>query len=481
MKQKLKSLQNKYSEMSLPIKAGFWFTICNFLQRGVTMITTPIFTRVLSEEQYGLVNTFFSWQTVLIMIISLSLYKALMNLYVKDDNKEKVLSAICGLTIVLTTAGFLIYLIFNRQIANAMQMSGIMTFCLFVSIIFQAGINCWSTYERYVYDYKKLVIVTLLMTILSSVLGVIAVVFITPTAESRLVPQTLIYVIIGLVIYAMVFKRDHTFYNKQMWKFSLVFCGALLPHYLSEFVLQSSDKLMIQYMCGSRDVAIYSIAYAVGSLINLVTSAINSSFAPFQYQKIQSGEYEKLAKTANEVLAFVGVMLFAIMLFGREIVLIFGGTKYTESVQVIVPICIGVFFNYLFQLFARVQEYYEHKLTVVIPSVLCAVLNIVLNFIFIKIFGYQAAAYTTFICYMMFCIFHYFFYRRVCNNELNGVQLYNIKGIVLISLGVILLGILATILNHMILIKYGVIVVCIVLVIIFRKKVIAYVKKIMQK
>ena len=86
------------------------------------MITTPIFTRVLSEEQYGLVNTFFSWQTVLIMIISLSLYKALMNLYVKDDNKEKVLSAICGLTIVLTTAGFLIYLIFNRQIANAMQM-----------------------------------------------------------------------------------------------------------------------------------------------------------------------------------------------------------------------------------------------------------------------------------------------------------------------------------------------------------------------
>ena len=149
------------------------------------------------------------------------------------------------------------------------------------------------------YDYKKLGIVTLLMTILSSVLGVIAVVFITPTAESRLVPQTLVYVIIGLVIYAMVFKRDHTFYNKQMWKFSLVFCGALLPHYLSEFVLQSSDKLMIQYMCGSRDVAIYSIAYAVGSLINLVTSAINSSIAPIQYQKNQSGEYEKLAKTAN--------------------------------------------------------------------------------------------------------------------------------------------------------------------------------------
>lgn len=53
-----------------------YVTICNFMQRGITMITTPIFTRVLSEEQYGLVSTFTSWQNVLILITTLSLYKA---------------------------------------------------------------------------------------------------------------------------------------------------------------------------------------------------------------------------------------------------------------------------------------------------------------------------------------------------------------------------------------------------------------------
>ena len=86
--------QKKYKNMSLPVKAGFWFTICNFMQRGITMITTPIFTRVLSEEQYGLVSTFTSWQNVLILITTLSLYKAMMKLYVKYDNKEQVLSAV---------------------------------------------------------------------------------------------------------------------------------------------------------------------------------------------------------------------------------------------------------------------------------------------------------------------------------------------------------------------------------------------------
>ena len=82
-----------------------------------------------------------------------------------------------------------------------------------------------------------------------------------------------------------------------------------MPHYLSEFVLQSSDKIMINYLCGTSDVALYSIAYSAGSLINLITGAINSTFAPYQYQKIKAGEYELLAKRANQVLLFVGVML----------------------------------------------------------------------------------------------------------------------------------------------------------------------------
>ena len=481
MNQKLYALKEKYSNMSLAVRAGFWFTICNFLQRGITMITTPVFTRIMPEEQYGLVSTFFSWQNVLTMIVSLSLYKAMMNLYVKHDNKEKVLSAVCGLTILISSIWFAAYLIFHGYISDLMEMSVPLTFCLFISIIFSSVISCWSMYERYIYDYRRLIIVTLLITLLSSVLGVLSVIFISPSAESRLIPQTLVSVIVGIVVCFWVFKRDHTFYNKQMWVFSLTFCVPLLPHYLAEFVLQSSDRLMINYMCGSRDVAIYSIAYSVGSLITLVTSAINSSFAPFQYQKIQSKEYKKLAKAANEVLLFVGLALFALMLFGREIVLIFGGVKYIESIQVIIPICLGVYFNYLFQLFARVQEYYEHKLSVVIPSVLCAVLNIVLNFIFIRLCGYQAAAYTTFICYMVFCILHYFFYKRVCNRELGGVQLYNIKGIILISVLVIALGGIAAVLNEFIIVKYCVIAGCVILAICYRKRLMEYIKRILQK
>lgn len=477
MKNYLSAFQKKYNNMSLPVRAGFWFTICNFMQRGITMITTPIFTRILSEEQYGVVSTFTSWQNILILIITLSLYKAMMNLYVKYNNKERVLSAVAGLSLVLTVMWLGIYCLFSKQISSLLRMSKELVACLFITFIAQAGIHCWQVYKRYTYEYRELIVVTLVLTALSSFLGVICVAFFSDTAEGRLVPQTIVTAIVGAMIYVVAFKRDKTFYDKSIWAFSLSFCIGLLPHYLSEFVLQSSDKLMINYMCGARDVAVYSIAYSVGSLIGLVTSAINSSFAPYQYQQIKAKNYRQLAASANKILIFVAVMLGGLMLFSREIVLIFGGTKYVESTEVIVPICVGVFFNYLFQLFARMQEYYERKLTVVIPSILCAVLNLILNYIFIKTCGYQAAAYTTFVCYLLFCIIHYFFYKRVCKQELGGIQIYDIRGIVMISIGVIMGGIAIMFINKILWLKYTLIIVIIAILLIKRDVLKMYIQK----
>ena len=312
-------------------------------------------------------------------------------------------------------------------------------------------------------------------------LGVIAVFFVNATAEARAVSNTIVVAFIGLILYISVFRKGKTFYNKKVWGFALGFCIPLMPHYLSEFVLQSSDKIMINYLCGSSDVAIYSVAYSAGSLINLVTNAVNSTFAPYQYQKIKSKEYELLSKRANQVLLFVGIMLAGIMFFSREIVMVFGGMKYLESVEVIIPICIGVYFNYMFQLFARVQEYYERKLTVVIPSILCAILNLLLNYIFIKLCGYQAAAYTTFFCYALFCLIHYHFYRKVCKELLNGEQLYDIKGILIISIGIILIGAIIMMINHVLWIKYMATIVIFVLMIVKRKWIVSNIKMIIQK
>ncbi len=377
-------LKESYLHLPMQVKAAFWFTICNFLQRAVSMLTTPVFTRILSTDQYGRFSTYLSWENVLMIVVSLTLYASMMNLYAKQKDRDRVLSAVTGLELLLTGSWLMAAMVFRKPFALLTGLSPVLICCIFLYILFYAGIQCWSFHRRYIYGYKVLAAVTLLLTVGSSVTGAAAVYFLSATAETRAIAATAVTAGIGLVIYLSIYKKSRVFYDKKMWRFAFTFSLALLPHHLSAFILQSSDKIMINYMCGPGDVAMYSVAYSGGSGITMVSSAVNQSFVPYQFQKLEAGEYGKLKKRANQVLAFVGIMLCMVMLMSKEIVMIFGGAKYLDSAAIIIPICLGVYFNYMYQMFARAQQYFEKKSTIVMPSVLCAALNLLLNFIFIR-------------------------------------------------------------------------------------------------
>ena len=77
---------------------------------------------------------------------------------------------------------------------------------------------------------------------------------------------------------------------------------------------------------------------------------------------------------------------------------------------------------------------------VLFASCCSAVVNIILNYIFIRYFGYIACAYTTMFCYFLFCIVHYYYLKKLCRDELGGIQLFNIKWIFLIAFIVTVVG-----------------------------------------
>lgn len=477
----LKGYIQKWNDMPNTVKTGLWFTICGFLQKGISMITTPFFSRVLSKHEFGVVNTFNAWQVVINLLITLTLYRSMMNLYVKHENKERTLSQVLGLSFTITGFWLAIAIIFINPLSVVINLPKPLIIGMFIYSIGESVVQCWMIYKRYIYDYKAAVFVTIMLSIVSGFGGLLCVWLIRKNAIMRWYPQIIIYFIVGVIIAISIFSKQKAFYNKQVWIFAATFCIGLMPHYLSEFVLQSSDKLMIDRMCGTEDVAMYSQAYNVGSLISIFANAINSSFVPYQYQKIQSKEFKQLAKSANAVQFLLAIILMLLMLFSTEVVLIFGGKSFLPCTNVIIPICLGVYFNYMFQLFARVQEYYNKKLTVVIPSILCAALNIVLNLIYIRMYGYKAASYTTFACFVIFCLIHYVFYRNTCKKMNDGVLLYDGKTLLLISLGITGIGVIAYILQEHIIIKYAIGVIVMIMIVIFRKKLIDILKTLSKK
>jgi O-antigen/teichoic acid export membrane protein len=118
---------------------------------------------------------------------------------------------------------------------------------------------------------------------------------------------------------------------------------------------------------------------------------------------------------------------------------------------------------------------------VTIASMIGAVVNIVLNYIFINIFGFAAAGFTSLFCYILFMLLHYLFMRKVCKKLNREYKIYNTKFLFLFGMIVLLMIPVFMVLYNYIIIRYILILLMFILAIIFRNKIISIVKSFLKK
>ena len=117
----------KYKNSNVAIKAALWFTICNLLQKGITMISMPIFTRLLSTEQYGVLTIYNSWYSIISIIVTLNLAGGVIfNAMTKyEDDKDRFISSMQGLSTLITIIFFVIYICFQNYFNKLFNVSSI--------------------------------------------------------------------------------------------------------------------------------------------------------------------------------------------------------------------------------------------------------------------------------------------------------------------------------------------------------------------
>ncbi len=169
------------------------------------------------------------------------------------------------------------------------------------------------------------------------------------------------------------------------------------------------------------------------------------------------------------IVAFVNLALVAI---APEAVRIFAPKSYYDAIYVIPPVAMSVFFMYAYDIFAKFQFYYEKTKFVMIASSMSAVLNLALNYIFIKLFGYYAAGYTTLFCYAAYTIAHYVFMNKICRDYLDGYRVFDEKILISITGVMLVCGFIMLFLYNHIYIRYGVIIIVLICCWIQRKPII---------
>lgn len=424
-----------YNKLSAPVKASLWFTVCNIAQKGVSLLSTPIFTRIMTTEQYGVYAIYQSWYSIITIFATLNLYLGVYNngMTKFPNDRKRFTSSMQGLSTTITIGLFFIYVLNMDFWNNLFELSSLFVVTMFIELLFVPAYTFWSAGQRYDYKYRKLVAATLCMTIMSPIIGVLTVINSSYKAEARVLSYAGVQICFGLVLYIYNAISGKTFFQKKYWKFALAFNIPLIPHYLSQTILNQSDRIMISKMIGSGEAAIYSVAYTVSMMMTIVTNAINNSFVPYTYKSLKENKTSGIKKNSNFLVLMIAVACTVAMAFGPEIIRIFAAPEYYEARWVIPPVAASLFFMFLFPLYCNIEFYYEETKYIMVASCLAAVVNIGLNYVAIKAFGYIAAAYTTLICYMLLAVTHYYVHLKVLKKHACDGKIYDTRFFVILS------------------------------------------------
>ena len=479
----IKKALNKFKEMSLPMKASIAFVICSFLQRGISTLTTPIFTRLLTTEQYGYYNIFNSWLEIIAVFTTLKLGGSVFQqaLVKFDKQRDEISASTAGLGTTITLLTYCLYLPFRHWINHWLEMDTLIMTCIFVASWATLIFELWADRQRNEYRYKPLVALTIITSVAKPLFGIIAILCTKYyKAEARIVSL----VIVETLAYSwllFLFLRKGKFFNKRFWKYSLALNIPLIPHYLTRMVLNQSDKLMIKYMVGYSEAGIYGLAHSLAWMLTLITTAILNTMNPWIFQRIKKKEFGRIGKTSYSILVIVMITGMGLIAIAPEIVRLFAPKDYYSAIWVIPPLVISVYFMFMYSLFACFEYYYEKSKFLMIASTIGGVLNIVLNYFCIKEFGFVAAGFTTLICYIFYALVHYLFMKKIIKNELESTQVYNVSIIIGISLAFLVAAGIMMITYDLIIIRYCVIVISAFVVYSQRSRIINIVKEIKNK
>lgn len=254
-------LRKKYRSMPVQVKASLWFLICSFLQKGISTVSTPIFTRLLSTAEYGQYNVFNSWLGIITIFVTLNLSAGVYTQgLVKFDKDNKILSSsLQGLTLFSVVVWTVVYLLFRNFWNRIFLLTTVQMLAMLAMIWTTAVFSFWASEQRVEYKYRTLVIVTLLVSLAKPIIGVIFVI----NADDKVTARILGLVLAELIGYTWTFfdqiKKGKRLYSKKYWLYALGFNLPLVPHYLSQVVLSSADRIMIRDMISADAAGIYII------------------------------------------------------------------------------------------------------------------------------------------------------------------------------------------------------------------------------
>lgn len=393
------------------LKDASLYSISSLLARGFSIITVPVYTRILSPADYGALDLLSYTATLVVLFMGAALDQAVGRFYldaVDDLEKKRIASTVLFYNVLV----FALLIPFVKPLSNQLadgwlkgQVDTTTVILVFVYIWVFAIFYIANNQLKYLFLSKQYALCNIGNTVLSIALSFSFVVYFKWGVFGIFLGQilgqgcfALLSIYYARESYALVF---HWGSLKRM----LIYSTPLVPGTLAFYLMQYVDRFAINELSSLRDVGLYGIGSRLASLVNLFLMGFQGAWYPTVFKSFREKDAPEKFKTVFSYYLFAALaILVGLSLFGREILLLLTTKSFSQGF-VVVPLLV------LAAILASIGQYFTYGIQIAKKSHYTLFLNftalvgnVALNYVLIPPFGIIGAALATALSLVFFTV-----------------------------------------------------------------------------
>ncbi len=391
----------------------------NFVIKGINFLLLPLYTNKLTPDLLGVSDSVSNLTSILFPLLVMGLDSAFSAFYFderKEDHYLKVYNTI-RITLLISSLVPVLIALGSKMISTILFHEDSYYILVSISLI-SVSLNLWHLpFSLLARLRNRMGLFALVNTISSLTMILLNILFLTKLnlGVYSLVLSTALVQLLQFILYELLLRArlDFSRFDKALQKRMLKYSLPLIPNALAVWVLALSDRYIVLHYCGADEVGLYGVAARFATAVSLVANGIYMSYTTFAFDKKgDSNDREYYSKILNAFVLAIMFICLTISMWSKEIINIMAAKSYADTFYMIAPLLFSQLFYGINTLVGYAITFEKKSHYILIITSIGAVLNVVLNFIFVPMYGAVAASYTTLTSYIAMVMATYYFAQK---------------------------------------------------------------------
>lgn len=419
------------------LKGTMVYSLMNLVTKMGSFIFLPIITRLLTQEEFGIVGTLGPITSLFTVILGLGLYNAQMKKYVDlKDNEDEFGSYMFSSTMIIVVFNVLTYMFLFTPLAQKMfsyivDLSKVSYYPLIIVSVLIATTNAFNNLATTLFRMKRMYMKVAIGSVVSLFTTYILAIYFIKSLKWGVFGNQFANLIALLIVFLFYFKDYFGKFkfrlNFNYVKYSLRNGLPLIFIELTDQVVNLSDRLVLAKFVSLATVGGYTLAFTGGRVLSVVTGSFVNSWTPEFYEAMKTDRTNpKITKSVENFIAIISFACVIAQLFAPEGIKLIFPASYHQAINYMALILAGIVVQALFCL-DYFFHFHEDSIYIFYFTMFAMIFNLVGNIIFIPRYpeiGPIIAAWTTLLAFLFRAIMEMMIIKKKYKISFNYKKLF---------------------------------------------------------